>query len=266
MTPAANLTLLYPGLPLAERCARAAADGFRGVEILFPYADEHRELPALLRSHGLALALINTPPGRDGESGLAALPGREADFRAAFTQALEVAAACGCPSIHTMAGRLGTDTPRDAALAQLVDNLHWAAPQAAARRITLTLEALNRHDMPGYTYWLPSQAVEVIERVGHASVRLQFDLFHTMREGLDPVAEVRSCRPHIHHVQIARAPKRDEPDLSDPALMAALQALLDGGYRGWLGYEYRPAGDTSTGLAWQAPLLRRLETILQSDR
>ena len=30
------------------------------------------------------------------------------------------------------------------------------------------------------------------------------------------------------------------------------------GYRGWLGYEYRPAGDTSEGLAWQAPLLRMI--------
>lgn len=256
MKPAANLSLLYPGLPLAERCARAAADGFSGIEILFPYAAEHRELPALLRAHGLALTLINTPPGHAGERGLAALPGREHDFRAAFAQALDVAVACGCPSIHTMAGQVAASASREAALAVLADNLRWAAPQAASQGIVLTLEALNRIDMPGYAYWLPSQAIEMIERVGHPALRLQFDLFHTMREGLDPLAAVHACRPHIHHVQIAGAPKRDEPDLSEPLLSAALQALLDSGYRGWLGYEYHPRGDTREGLAWQAPLRR----------
>ncbi|KAK78194.1 TIM barrel protein, partial [Bordetella bronchiseptica] len=104
MKLAANLTLLYPGLPLAARMAAAREDGFAGVEILFPYDLPPEQLAAQLREHGLALALVNTPLGPAGEKGLACVPGREADFAAALDQALAVCRATGCRIVHAMAG------------------------------------------------------------------------------------------------------------------------------------------------------------------
>ena len=40
---AANLTTMYGEHPFLDRFAAAAKDGFRGVEILFPYANEAAE-------------------------------------------------------------------------------------------------------------------------------------------------------------------------------------------------------------------------------
>ena len=90
---AANLSMLYPEHEFLDRFAAAAADGFNAVEYLFPYAYEPRQLAARLADHGLQQVLFNAPPGDwdHGEKGLAALPGREDEFRAGLLQALAYA-------------------------------------------------------------------------------------------------------------------------------------------------------------------------------
>jgi hydroxypyruvate isomerase len=103
---AANLTLLYPDLAFPERIAAAARDGFDGVECQFPYAWPAAELAARAAEAGLPWLLINTPAGdwAGGERGLAALPGRETEFRRGIEQALAYADALGCRRLHALAG------------------------------------------------------------------------------------------------------------------------------------------------------------------
>src|SRR5579862_3430317 len=99
---AANLGYLFTERPLIERFGAAAAAGFKAVELQFPYDVAPSTVKAELERHGLTQLGINTPLGP--EFGLAALPGRERDFNAAFKHALDYAAAIGAPSIHCMAG------------------------------------------------------------------------------------------------------------------------------------------------------------------
>jgi hydroxypyruvate isomerase len=103
---AANLSLMYPEIDFLDRFAAAAADGFKAVEYLFPYAYPADELAGRLRRHGLQQVLFNLPPGNweAGERGFAAVPGREAEFAAALAKALDYAKALGCPRLHCMAG------------------------------------------------------------------------------------------------------------------------------------------------------------------
>ena len=103
---AANLSMLYQELPFLDRFGAAAKDGFRGVEYLFPYAFEAREILARLDEHGLQQVLFNAPPGNwdGGERGIASLAGREAEFRASVASALVYAEALRCPRVHVMAG------------------------------------------------------------------------------------------------------------------------------------------------------------------
>ncbi|KCV56957.1 xylose isomerase-like TIM barrel domain protein [Bordetella bronchiseptica E014] len=252
MKLAANLTLLYPGLPLAARMAAAREDGFAGVEILFPYDLPPEQLAAQLREHGLALALVNTPLGPAGEKGLACVPGREADFAAALDQALAVCRATGCRIVHAMAGMPPAPAGMDECRATLIGNLQRAAPRAAQAGVTLTLEPLNRADMPGYFYYLPEQAADIIRAVDHPNVGLQFDIYHNLREGLDPHAELRRVLPLVRHVQFAGPDGRHEPDPASPPVAATLRLLAQSGYGGWVGCEYTPRGLASAGLkAWR---------------
>src|SRR4051812_4480742 len=105
---AANLTMMYNQVPLLDRFALAAADGFEGVEILFPYAERAEDIRARLDQHRMTQALFNLPPGNweASERGLASLPGREDDFRAALDKALEYARVIGNKRLHAMAGRV----------------------------------------------------------------------------------------------------------------------------------------------------------------
>jgi hydroxypyruvate isomerase len=49
-------------------------------------------------------------------------------------------------------------------------------------------------------------------------------------------------------------PGRNEPDDSQEINYRAIFAGLENmGYDGWIGCEYRPRGDTVSGLAWAAP-------------
>ncbi len=98
---AANISTMFTERPLAERIAAAASAGFDAVECQFPYEVPAPQMKAVLEEADIPLVLINTPPGdfEAGERGLAALPGREADFRAAIDEALAYAAAVGCRKI-----------------------------------------------------------------------------------------------------------------------------------------------------------------------
>ena len=90
---AANLSWIYQEVPFLQRFGAAAANGFKAVEILFPYEAPAGDIAAELKRHKLTQALFNLPPGdwSKGERGLAALPGREREFAAALDTALEYA-------------------------------------------------------------------------------------------------------------------------------------------------------------------------------
>ena len=58
--------------------------GFKAIELQFPYDVPASQVKAAVERNKLTVLGINTPPGeRDGEFGLAAVPGREKDFAGA---------------------------------------------------------------------------------------------------------------------------------------------------------------------------------------
>src|SRR5690606_9901652 len=142
----------------------------------------------------------------------------------------------------------------DACMAALHRNLEYALALADQDDLVLTLEALNRSDVPGYFYHTPEQVIQVLSRFDSPRLRLQFDYYHCVKEGLDPRSCVAACAPWIGHAQIAGDDGRHEPDLQQHGLLAAVAALPDLGYDSWLGCEYQPRALAADGLAWCLPL------------
>ncbi|WP_284617187.1 2-oxo-tetronate isomerase [Aquabacterium humicola] len=267
---AANLTLLYNEHPFLDRFAAAARDGFRAVEILFPYAYPAAELAARLRDHGLQAVLFNAPPGdfEAGERGLAGLPGREADFRAAFERALAYAERLGCPRIHVMAGLAPAATDRAPLMAAYETNLAWAAAQAASAGREVLIEPINPRDMPGYLLNRQADAHAIVQRISAPNLKVQMDLYHCQIVEGDVATKLRQYLPtgRVGHLQIAGVPERHEPDtgeLNYAYLFGVIDELSAAhGWTGWLGCEYRPArgaaaGATSDGLGWMSALSAR---------
>ncbi len=257
---AANLSLLYNELPFLDRFAAAAADGFQGVEYLFPYAWPAQTLVDPLERHGLTQVLFNAPPGDwdAGERGLACRPGREAEFRDGIALALEYAAVLGCPRVHVMAGRVPEGVARDVARATFVDNLRHAAHLAAAQGVHLQIEPINPRDMPGYFLQRQDEAHALLDEIGSTHVQVQMDLYHAQIVEGDLATKLSRWLPtgRVGHLQIAGVPERHEPDVGE-VNYAYLWPLIDRlGYDGWIGCEYRPQrgavpGGTSAGLGWR---------------
>jgi hydroxypyruvate isomerase len=262
---AANLSMLYGEHPFLERFAAAAADGFRGVEYLFPYPYElaASEIAQRLRDNGLTQALFNAPCGdwNRGERGLACLPGRQAEFRESVMRALDYAAALDCPRIHVMAGLLPAGQSRASLRPLYIDNLRWAAEQAARAGRVALIEPINPRDMPGYFLNRQDDAHAIVQTVGVASLQVQFDLYHCQIVEGDVAMKIRQYLPtgRVGHIQIAGVPERHEPDegeLNTPYLLTVIdQVAAQCGWQGWVGCEYRPRrgarpGGTSAGLGW----------------
>lgn len=252
---AANLSFLYGELDFLDRFAAAAADGFGGVEFLFPYEHPAAAIAGRLQAAGLEQVLFNLPPGAwaAGERGLAALPGREAEFAAALDLALEYARVLGCPRLHALAGIVAPAADRARMHATYVANLRLAARRAAEHGITVLIEPINAHDMPGYFLGTLAQAAALIAEVDEPNLRLQFDLYHAQITEGDLTRKLARYLPITAHVQVASVPARAEPDsgeLDAARLFAQLDAL---GYTGWVGCEYRPRAGTRAGLGWLAP-------------
>ncbi len=247
---AANLSFQFGDAAFMDRFERAAKAGFTGVEYLFPYEHDPKELAARLRDNGLEQVLFNMPPGdwRAGDRGLAAVQGREAEFRASVDDALRYAEALACPRIHVMAGVAGGPEAEAAYLA----NLEYAARRFEPYGVTPLIEPINRRDMPGYFLADFDDAVEVIAAV--AGIRLQFDIYHRQIIHGDVTMGLRSMMPVVRHMQIAGVPDRHEPDIGELDVRHVLGTVRELGYDGWIGCEYRPKGVTEDGLSWMRSL------------
>lgn len=249
---AANLSMLYPERPFLERFAAAAADGFEAVEYLFPYEYSPQELQQRLTDNGLVQALLNAPPGdwAAGERGIATLPGREDEFRAGFDRALEYAAVLGNTRIHVMAGLLPSQSDRAQHHGVYLENLAYAAAQAAQAGVTVLLEPINTRDMPGFFLNRQDQAQAICKEVGARNLKVQFDCYHCQIVEGDLAVKLRRDMGGIGHIQIAGVPDRHEPDLGELNYPYLFELIDELGYDGWIGCEYRPRGDTSAGLQW----------------
>ncbi len=274
---AANLSMMYPDLPFLDRFDAAAKDGFYAVEFLFPYAWDAAEIATRLKSNGLQQVLFNSPAGAmdregytrlfdQGVRGTACLPGHTQEFRHGVQIALEYAETLDCPRIHLMAGLVPVGKERADVQATYIENLRWAATEAAKAGRDVLMEPINTRDIPRFFLNRQDHAHDIIAEVGLPNLKVQMDLYHCQIVEGDVASKIRTYLPtgRVGHFQIAGVPERHEPDIGEvnyPYLFGVIDEVSKAcGWDGWIGCEYRPKhgaqpGGTSAGLGWLKPWL-----------
>jgi len=248
----ANLTMLYTEVAFLDRFAKAAAAGFAAVEFLSPYEAGVDAVKARVDDLGLTVVMFNLPAGDAdaGEFGTLGNPARRDFFRCSFAQALAAADRLSCERLHAMFGKRAAGFDAAEQVDCALDNLAWAAPQAAEAGVTLLVEALNPIDWPDYFLNTTADALDIVVRADQPNVKLQYDVYHAqMMEG-NLINTITDDFLTIGHVQIADVPGRHEPgtgEINYPNVFSALERL---GYEGYIGLEYRPPGDTDASLGW----------------
>lgn len=244
MSFSANLGFLWTELPLPDAIRAARAAGFDAVECHWPYDTPSEDVRAALEETGLSMLGLNTSRGAPGENGLAALPGREEEARAAIDQAIRYAEDIDAGAIHVMAGFAEGPAARQC----FVENLRYAAAQAGAK--TILIEPLNSYDAPGYFLTTTEQALSILQEIAAPNIKLMFDCYHVQLMEGDLSHRLTDLLPHIGHIQFAGVPARGRPDEGEINYAHVFAHIAALGYARPLGAEYKPNGPTEDTLGW----------------
>jgi hydroxypyruvate isomerase len=253
----ANLSMMFNEVGFLERFGTAAKAGFRGVEFLFPYEFPAARIKEQLDKHKLKMVLFNMPPGdwAAGDRGLACDPAKVAQFQENIGKAVEYARALDCGMIHSMAGLKPRGANEEKMRETYIANLQFAGKELAKHNMKLLIEAINTRDIPGFYLNYSRQAFDIMHYANVPNLLFQYDIYHMQIMEGDLAPSVEKNLAKIGHMQLADTPGRHEPgtgEINYPFLFEFFDKI---GYKGWIGCEYRPAGNTEAGLGWLKPYL-----------
>ena len=244
---------------IAETARIARQLGCRSIELVSP---EHWPL---LKEQGLTCAIASVPiqPGPGFKRGFNN-PAHRERLVAATKQAIDDAAAFGCPSVIAFTGfkyrdpddpNSGEISP-DEGLRNCVAGFKQVVGHAERQGVTICLEMLNTRDdshpmkgHPGYQGDHTDYCLDIIRQVGSPRLKLLFDIYHVQIMDGDVIRRIRQDHELIGHVHTAGNPGRgeldDDQEINYPAVM---RALVEVGYDGYVGQEFIPTRDPLAGL------------------
>lgn len=250
---AVNLSMIFTEVPLIERFALAHAQGFRNIEIQFPYELNIEDIRMQMEIHDLHICLINVPAGdlMQGGNGLAGVPGCEIKFHQAVGEAIEYASALNIPRVNILAGKQPIDADLLPCLNTLASNLRMACHMLSEHQIQPVFEMINGTDMPRFLIQNIAQAQEMLEAVQHPSLKIQYDCYHMAMMGEDILTTLKENITDIGHIQFADCPGRHEPDTAQIDFPSIFNWLKQSNYDGYIAAEYKPQSYSNQSFAWK---------------
>ena len=252
----ANISMLFAEVPFLDRIQLAKEAGFAAVECHFPYEFDRAEIKSRLRDQALVMNGINTPAGnaRIGEFGLAAVPGREDDFRKSFDESLEWALSLNVASIHCMCGVVQREQ-KEEARDVFLRNMSYAAKAAKGTALTLLVEPINQIDRPNWFISKSDELVALLRELGEDQIKLMFDFYHIQISDGDLLRRMDRHWNYIGHFQFASVPERADPDIGEISYAPIFAEIARRQWQGWVAAEYRPRRSTPAGLGWMSTLV-----------
>ena len=248
-----NVSILFTEVPLLERFARARDAGFDTVELWWPRGEDVAAVQAAIADAGVDVALLNFDAGDmpAGDRGLLSDPALQEAFRANVPVALELARAVGCKKLNALAGHELPDGSREAQLEVARENVRFAADAAAAQGAQVLIEAVNTYENGPYLFPTTEAASEFVKSVARDNVRLQYDVYHMQRMEGDITATIERHLGEIAHIQVADSPGRNQPGTGEINYDYVFRRILELGYDGDIGLEYKPeGGDSDASFSW----------------
>jgi hydroxypyruvate isomerase len=239
-------------------CSTAKSLGCQSVELVPP------ELWPTLRKHGLQSGLapngMPDPPFQKGVNN----PRYHEEVITRTKHAIDQAADFGIPNVIAFTGfkwRNAEDSHSgEISLAEgaasSIKALSELGQYATRRGVTMCLEQLNTRDHshpmkghPGYQGDDLDYCADIVRRVSSAHVKLLFDVYHVEIMNGDVIRRLLQYRDIVGHVHTAGNPGRGElDDRQEIHYPAVMRALLDIGYRGYVGQEFIPVREPVSGL------------------
>jgi hydroxypyruvate isomerase len=243
---------------IEQQCRVAKKLGCRSVELVEPTDF------AVLKRHGLVCAITpNGMPGAPFVKGLNNLKYHE-EVIASTTKSIDATAAAGFPNVIAFNGYKWRDAEDptsgeislDEGAKNCVIGLKKLAAIAEKKGVTVCVEMLNTRDdshpmkgHPGYQGDHMDYVADIVKKVGSPHVKLLFDIYHVQVMDGDVIRRIRQYAELIGHVHTAGNPGRAElDDTQEINYPACMKALVEIGYKGYVGQEFIPTRDPFEGL------------------
>jgi len=230
----------YNSLSLDELCEAAAKMGLKSVELLNP-----PELPTV-KKYGLVCAILFSHSLQDGLSHKE----NHDECLAKIRESVDAAAECGFPNVICFSGnRKGMSD--EEGLENTVAALKQIIGYAEEKKVNICIEILNsKVNHKDYMFDHMDWGLEVCKRIGSERMKILYDIYHAQIMEGDIIRTIRDYHEYIGHYHTGGNPGRHEIDetqeLYYPAIM---RAILETGYKGYVGQEFIPTRDPLTSLA-----------------
>lgn len=171
---------------------------------------------------------------------------------------IDASSDAGVPSIITFSGfRRGLSD--DEGTRNMVEGLKKIAGHAEKKNVTVCLEMLNSRvnvEMKGHPDYFCDdidKAVAICKQVSSERVKVLFDIYHVQIMNGDVISRLKNHKDWIGHYHTAGVPGRNEIDDSQEInYRPIMQAILETGYKGFVGQEFIPLRDKVVSLAQAA--------------
>jgi len=246
------IEMLYPGLLPEEKIRRIAGHGFRVVEF---WGHKDKDIEALRRACSeTGVTIANFSGNRAGDL----IDSSTHDIVLSdIAETVSVARLLGTDTLMVLSNELGEGGKVMHACLQFSeaakrDNLVEGLKKLMAtvpQDICIALEPLNTVlDHPGNYLTGTKQTEAVIRQVGDPRLKILCDFYHMALMGEDPPETARRYAASIGYVHIADYPGRHEPGTGNGPWVDTLRELRDHGYKGYIGFEFAPLGDSDAAL------------------
>jgi len=228
-----------------ELAGHAADLGMASVELVAP------EFWPELTQRGLVCAIS---PSHGFSKGFAH-PSEHEECIRVLRKSIDQTADAGFNNVITFSGfRRGLTT--EDGTKNMVEGLKKIAGYAEQKKVTLCLEMLNSRvniTMKGHPDYFCDDidhAVEICRQVGSERVKLLFDIYHVQIMHGDLISRIRQHHPYIAHYHTAGNPGRNEiDDAQEINYAGVMKAILETGYKGFVGQEFIPTRDKVASLS-----------------
>lgn len=234
----------YNSIPFEELCQGAKDIGMASIELTGP-----KEWP-ILKKYGLECAIgwgewptgmglpnfFNNPKNHDALVEL-------------YEKLIPEAAANGVNNLICFSGNRN-------GMSDYVGMMNCAAvikrllPTCGKHNVMLTMELLSSRDShPDYQCDHIEWGVSLCEMVGSDKFKLLYDIFHMQSMHGDHIRNIRKYGKYISHYHTGGMPGRKEIDNTQEIYYpAVVKAIIDSGYKGYLGQEFVPTPKDKAGM------------------
>ena len=230
----------YNMLSLDELCAAAVKMGLKSVELLNP-----DELP-MVKKYDLACAMLFSHSLGNG----VANKKYHAECLAKLRTSIDAAAENGFANVICFSGNRG-GIPDDVGLENAAIAIKQIVGYAEQKKVAICIEYLNsKVNHKDYMFDHMDWGVELCKKIGSENLKILYDIYHAQIMEGDIIRTIRDYHEYIAHYHTGGNPGRNEIDetqeLYYPAIM---RAIVETGYKGYVGHEFVPTRDPLTSLA-----------------